>query len=76
MGMIQRARNWLSAPGVFESGRRFEQAMAASRALRAEDAAAERALAGDSEPPPAAPDPERDNSGPDILDGMVSGLRP
>ena len=75
MGMIQRARNWLSAPGVFESGRRFSQAMAASKAFRAEDAAAERALAGDSEPPAAASDAERD-SGPDLFDGMASSLRP
>ena len=76
MGMIQRAREWLSAPGVFESGRRFSQAMAASTAFRAEDAAADRALAGDSEPPAAAAsDAERD-SGPDLFDGMTSSLRP
>ena len=75
MAMVKRAREWLAAPGVFESGRRFTQAVAASRALLAEDAAAERALAGDSEPPAAAPDPERD-SGPDLFDGMTSSLRP
>ncbi len=74
MGAIQWVKDIVSGPGVFESRRRFSQAVAASRALLAEDAAAERALAGDSEPPPPA-SAERD-SGPDILDGMVSGLRP
>ena len=76
MGMYQRAKAWVGGFGVIESGRMFDRRLAESRALRAEDAALERALAGDSEPPPAAAaDSERD-SGPDLFDGMTSGLRP
>jgi hypothetical protein len=75
--MIQRAAVWLGGFGVLESGRRFNQQVAASRALREADAAAERDADGDSLPPPASAseDSERD-SGPDLFDGMASSLRP
>ena len=75
MGMLQRAKAWVGGFGVIESGRMFDRRLAESRALRAEDAALERALAGDSEPPAAAEGDGRD-SGPDLFDGMTSGLRP
>ena len=75
MGMIQRAAEWVAGFGVLESGRRFNQQVAASKALREADAAAERELSGDSEPPPPASAEERD-SGPDVLDGLSMGAHP
>lgn len=75
MGMIQRAREWVGGFGVLESGRKFSQAMQASKALREVDAAAERELSGDSEPPPPAASEARD-SGPDVLDGLSMGAHP
>lgn len=73
--MIDAIRAWWKSPSVFEVNQLFATTMAQSaaerEALEAEELAEERASAqGQSLPPP-----ERD-SGPDIFDGLTTGLRP
>ena len=72
--MFDAIRLWWNSPSVFEVNQLFTDTLAkcvaAREAIESEERAEERAAQGDSMPPP-----ERD-SGPDVFDGLTTGLHP